>query len=258
MGPYRSDRIAALLEQKNNLTCEECYAIHYDVYSVQAAAFMKILLPLLPDTPSAGILKDWNLQYTADSKGAWLFKRFYKALYQEVFGKNGLGEAVVSNLDQATGIFNDFYANFDRIMLSSSSAWFGGRSRDEIYSQSAAAALSVEPKTWGESQQLMLENIFFGGKLPRFLGFDRGPITIIGDLATPHQGQIYESAGRKTSFAPSYRMVTDMAFNELHTNMSGGPSDRRFSRWYCSDLANWTAGRYKRLRPDGTEKKQPF
>jgi penicillin G amidase len=258
MGPYRSDRIAAMLAPRNNMTCEDSYAIHYDVYSVQAEAFMKILSPLLPENPTARILKEWNLQYTPDSKGAWLFKRFYKALYQEVFGKNGLGEAVVGNLDQATGIFNDFYANFDRVMLSASSAWFGDRSRDDLYRQAAALALSGEPKTWGETQQLMLNNIFFGGKLPRFLGFDRGPITIIGDLATPHQGQIFESAGRKTSFAPSYRMVTDMASNELHTNMSGGPSDRRFSKWYCSDLANWVAGRYKCLKPESTGTKQPF
>jgi penicillin G amidase len=104
----------------------------------------------------------------------------------------------------------------------------------------------------------MLENIFFGGKLPRFLGFDRGPITLIGDLATPHQGQIYESAGRKTTFAPSYRMVTDLATDEIHTNLAGGPSDRRFSKWYCSDLDNWINGRYKTLRPDAAGEKLPF
>jgi hypothetical protein len=27
---------------------------------------------------------------------------------------------------------------------------------------------------------------------------------------------------------------------------NGGPSDRRFSKWYCSDLENWIEGRYKR------------
>ena len=29
----------------------------------------------------------------------------------------------------------------------------------------------------------------------------------------------------------------------------GGPSDRRFSRWYDSDTTNWLLGRYKTLRP---------
>ena len=97
---------------------------------------------------------------------------------------------------------------------------------------------------------MILKNILFDGKLPRFLGFDRGPVTIIGSLATPHQGQIFESAGRLTTFAPSYRMITDMAEDHIHTNMAGGPSDRRFSKWYCSDLENWKAGSYKKLSPD--------
>lgn len=44
--------------------------------------------------------------------------------------------------------------------------------------------------------------------------------------------------------------VTDMAETCLHSNMAGGPSDRRFSRWYVSDLANWQAGRYKTLSPE--------
>ncbi len=253
MGPYRSDRIAALLEEKNKLTCEDMFAIHFDVYSTQAEAFMKILSPLLGETENGRLLKSWDLRYTADSKGAWLFKRFYRELYKEVFGKNGMGEPAVAFLQTATGMFNDFYVNFDRILLSENSAWFSGRTRTEIWKKAADAILSIEPKPWGDSQQLMLENIFFAGRLPRFLGFDRGPITIIGDLATPHQGQIYQSAGRKTSFAPSYRFVTDLSTNELHTNLAGGPSDRRFSKWYASDLDNWAAGRYKKLRPDDSE-----
>jgi len=64
-------------------------------------------------------------------------------------------------------------------------------------------AFKEPPRKWGDSRKLVMKNILFNGKLPRFLGFDRGPITIIGSLATPHQGQIFESAGRQTSFAPS-------------------------------------------------------
>jgi penicillin amidase len=38
-----------------------------------------------------------------------------------------------------------------------------------------------------------------------------------------------------------------MATNEIHCNVAGGPSDRRFSRWYASDVENWFHGRYKRI-----------
>ena len=255
MGPYRSNRIADLLSGQNNFTCDDMMKIQYDVFSIQAESFMKILSPLLPKTAKAKILEEWDLKYASDSKGAYLFHKFYRELYREVFGENGFGTEAVEYLGKHTGIFNDFYINFDQILLSKKSSWFRGRTREEIYSRTVEKALSVEVKSWGEVQKVTLSNIFFGGKLPRFLGFDRGPITVIGSLATPHQGQIFESAGRQTSFAPSYRMITDLSRDEVYTNMAGGPSDRRFSKWYCSDIENWVTGKYKKLRPVDAEKR---
>jgi len=67
-----------------------------------------------------------------------------------------------------------------------------------------------------------------------------------GGRATVHQGQIYNNAGRKTSFAPSFRLVTDMAENVLYTNFIGGVSDRRFSKLYNNDFLNWKNGVFRR------------
>jgi penicillin amidase len=53
-------------------------------------------------------------------------------------------------------------------------------------------------------------------------------------------------------------MIVDMAIDEIHTNMAGGPSDRRFSKWYCSDLKNWETGIYKRVSFDENQVKIPF
>ncbi len=258
MGHYRSDRISRLLSEKNEITCEYMYKIQHDIFSTQAVSFMKILAPLLSDTKEAKILKEWDFEYCADSEGAYLFDRFYRELYREVFGKNGFGAEANEFLDKHTGIFNDFYINFDNILLSEHSLWFGGRKREDLYLRAAEKALKEPPQKWGNTRKLMLKNILFNGKLPRFLGFDRGPVTIIGSLATPHQGQIFESVGRQTSFAPSFRMVTDLSTDDIYTNMAGGPSDRRFSKWYCSDLDNWITGKYKKMYVDSGQKKLPF
>ncbi len=250
MGPYRSDRISHLLKQNNQLTAGDMHQIHMDVYSTEAEMFMKILRPLLPRTPVGDILRNWDLRYSPESKGAWVFEQFYKALREEIFGPNGMGVGVVRHLASHTGIFNDFYLNFNRVMLSETSAWFNGRKREKIYQNALDKISSLTPKPWGEAQQVMMTHMFFSGKLPKWLGFDRGPITLMGNRATPHQGQIFESAGRKTSFAPSYRMVIDLATDEIHSALAGGPSDRRFSKWYCSDLSNWIYGKYKKLSPN--------
>ncbi len=257
MGPYRSDRVGGLLSENNEITPEFMYKLHYDVYSTQADIYMKILGPLLPDTRRGKLLKNWNCEYSADSEGAYLFDKFYKELYREVFGKNGFGAEACDHIDRHTGIFNDFYINFDRILLSEKSIWFGDNTREDLYLKAAEKAMESHPEKWGNTRKVIMKNILFDGKLPKFLGFDRGPITIIGSLATPHQGQIYESAGRQTTFAPGFRMVVDLSTDEMNTNMAGGPSDRRFSKWYCSDLENWISGKYKTIAVN-SEKKHPF
>jgi penicillin amidase len=249
MSSYRADRISQLLENASDLTVQDCFSMHYDVYSLQAEKFMKILKPLLPATQQGEILEEWDCNYLPESEGAYLFEVVYHNLLKEVFGKNGVGSNVADFLIKESGIFIDFYDNFDRILLAEQSAWFGAESRDQLYKRVIDEALNTPVKKWKESQKLYLTNIFFGGKLPKFLGFDKGPVVIRGGRATVQQGQIYRSGGRTTSFTPSFRMVTDLSLDESHTNMAGGPSDRRFSKWYISELKNWLSGKYKVLRP---------
>lgn len=249
MGSYRAERIAQLIEQREQLMREDVQRMHYDVYSLQAEAFMKILRPLLPDTPQGRILREWDLRYDVDSQGAYLFEQVYRALLHKVFGDSGIGDEVTSFLAQETGVFVDFYGNFDRVLLAEESAWFCGEPREELYRRIVAEALQTKPRAWGKVQQLPLSHILFGNRMPKMLGFDRGPITLAGGRATVQQGQIYRSAGRMTSFTPSLRMVTEFSRDEVRINLAGGPSDRRFSPWYCSDLENWLEGRYKTLKP---------
>ena len=258
MGPYRANRINQLLASKEKITVQDCYQMHYDLYSLEAEAFMKILAPLLPDTFQADILKNWDLCYTAESKGAYLFEAFLAGLYREVFGKLCMGESVIDFLAQETGVFIDFYENFNRILFADASVWFAGQSREEIYRRVAEKSLNIEPKPWGEDRQFSFSHVLFGGKLPRFMGFDRGPTPCIGSRATVHQGQIYKSDGRVTTFYPSFRIVSEMCESHSFSNMAGGPSDRRFSKWYASDLENWLTGKYKKLDPLGNQSRLKF
>jgi|JI10StandDraft_1071094.scaffolds.fasta_scaffold00621_29 penicillin amidase len=247
MGSYRADGITNIIRSMKNISVEEVCKMHYDVHSLEAELFMKILKPLLPDTEQGNILKNWDFQYDTSSKGAYLFEVFYKSLFREVFGEKNLGGNLISFLQNETGVFVDFYDKFVNILISEKSVWFGSESRDEIFKRVAEKSLQTPIKTWGSVQELTLTHIIFGGKLPRFLGFDFGPIQIPGGRATISQGQIYRSAGRTTSFAASIRIVSDMSTDVCLTNMPGGPSDRRFSKWYKSDIKNWMEGKYKTL-----------
>ncbi|MEE8440854.1 MAG: penicillin acylase family protein, partial [Spirochaetia bacterium] len=226
MAPYRVNRIEQLLSEGARHTAGEMNGIQGDLYSLEAEAFMSILKPLLPDTDAGRILAAWDCRYDPESRGAFLFERFYEALRTEVFGKNGFGKDAELFLARQTGVYADFYLNFNRILLSDRSAWFAGRTRNEVYRRVASEALDGKILTWGETRRITMSHIIFGGQLPRFLGFDRGPVVLPGSRATVRQGQIYRSAGRATTFAPSLRFSTDMGSNELNSNIAGGPSDR--------------------------------
>ena len=63
-----------------------------------------------------------------------------------------------------------------------------------------------------------------------------------GCHATPFQGHLLTTATRESSFAPSYHMVTDLGTDEAWTNLPGGPSENRFSKWYKVDIPRGSPG----------------
>lgn len=259
MGDYRARRIQDLIEQNNDHDVISSQKIQFDVYSIQAEEFLAILLPLLERNNESGeayqVLKQWDLKYDHDSIGAPLFESFYSALRMEVFGTSeaGVGADVMRHLSSQTGVFIDFYQNFDRILLDKNSAWYGQSDKHLICQDDAflnafnLAKQQYTAQPWRESNSIVFTNMLFQGKLPSFLGFDSEPIAILGGRATPHQGQLYSSAGRQTSFGASIRMVSDLSEKTLYTCLAGGPSDNRFSPWYMCELEDWQKGVYKQL-----------
>jgi len=155
----------------------------------------------------------------------------------------------MEHLGEQAGIPADFYASFDRVLLDAGSVWYGDEDRDAVFRRVAARSLAGPARRSGERKRIVMKHLLLGGRVPRLFGFDRGPIQLIGGRATIHQGQIYRSAGCETTFAPSYRLVTDLGEPVAYTALAGGPSGCRFSRWYAPGVAGWLAGRLKRLRP---------
>jgi len=248
MGAYRAERIAEQLATRDDWTVDSIHGLQHDVFSLQAKRYVRDLEPLLPANAAADILRAWDFRYDLDSAGAFLFERFYRALIAEVFGAV-CGTDVLRFLLEETGTVADFYANVDRVLLNRDSRWYGDEGREALWRRVAERTVREPIGRWADRQQVLVRHLLFGGRLPRRLGFDRGPIAIPGGRATVHQGQIYRSGGRETTFVPSFRIVTDLAEEAAHTCLAGGPSDRRLSRWYASGLTDWLAHRLKRVEP---------
>ncbi len=249
MGDFRSRQITDMLESG---PCDEPHfrEIFANVHSRQADEMLAILRPLLGDSDTDRELAQWDHSYSIDSRGAVVFEAFYKQLIEEMFATREIGSDVIRYLIASSGTFVDFYTVFDAVLQAEASPWLGGRTRNEVWK---AALVKTDPPdgVWGDHNRVTLTNILFDGKLPRFLGFDVGPIPLAGGRATPHQGQVYSAAGRSTSFAPSLRVIADMGKPGIRSVLIGGPSDRRFSRWYKSDVQRWREGKLKSLHRQG-------
>jgi penicillin amidase len=251
MGSYRADRIGAMLAENENCTLADMKLIQNDLHSLQAERFMARLKPLLPDTFAGRMLAGWDSRYDCESRGATLFETVYLALMREVFGKKLLGEEAWDALIASTAVFADYYHFFDDALLDANPIWFDGEDRETVFRRvldEVLTEVSIEAITpWGKHQEIVMKNIFFEGRLPLWLGFDHGPIELPGNRATVVQGGIFSSHGRKTTFTPSWRYVTDLGDDSAQTCLAGGPSGSRSSRWYKTDVKRWLNGEYKKL-----------
>jgi len=249
MPGYRADRIRELLEKKAGLTVDDMKKIHYDRYSKQAEVFMEIIQPLLPSTKNGDILKNWDLKYDAASLGATLFERIYLELLKLVFGENGMGVDIIAHMITDTSMFAMLHGNFDQVLLKETSAWYGDRSREQIYQTAIDRGLKEPAVPYGQTRKIYIPNIFFAGQLPKIFGFDYGPYEHIGSRATVAQSQMFKAMGHPATFVAVYRMIADLDRDELHTNNAGGPSDRRFSKYYTMGIDDWMNAKYHIFKP---------
>jgi len=255
MGSDRADRIRELLAECDQSSVADMQRIQTDLLSLQAGRYMQLLRPLLPDTPAGRILKDWDLCYNADSRGATLFEAFYAEVLREVFGTQLFGADLWDALMGETALITTYFHLFDRILLDENDEqWFGEEGRTQLFAQVAREVTSApleDVKTWGQERQVIMSNIMLDGALPqtlaRWLGIHRGPIVLQGCRATVVQGAIYRSHGRLSTFVPSYRFVTDLGADESQTALAGGPSGRVWSKWYATDVERWLDFGYKTL-----------
>jgi len=246
---YRKRRIVERLAELPAATLEDMQALQYDVISLQARDLLPILLPHLPEGETKQRLSNWSCNYDPSSREATLFSKFYRNVLLEVFGhETGIGWRRMLYLSSRVGFSTMVLTCIDRLLKQDESLWWQGRDKGELIRR-AAAKLSGEPdQPWAVTNAFNFTNRFFEGQfVGRALGFSTGEIPMPGCYATPFQGHLLRVARRETTFAPSYHFTTDLGSDEPWTNLPGGPSESRFSRWYKSDIPRWCDGKYKRL-----------
>lgn len=251
---YRKLRIDRLLAELPEATVEDMQRLQYDVYSVQAEQLLALFLPHLPDGEMKERLTAWDRRFDPESRDASLFMRLYWHVVLELLGRrHGIGWRRMVHLCARSGYSLMVLTSADRVLLRDDSPWWRSTDRAALICEAAEHVMAEEdPPPWSEVNNFHFADRFFGkAQVGRLLGFNSRKHPMRGCHATLFQGHVLQTAIRETTFAPCYHFVTDMTTDEALTNLPGGPSENRFSRWYKSDVARWLSGEYKRVTPQG-------
>lgn len=248
---YRRRRIAERLQELSCATLKDMQDLQYDLVSIQARDMLQVFLPHLPTGPLKERLSKWDCHYDPNSREATLFHRLYIYVMIELLGtESGIGWRRMVYLSTRVGYSMMIVYTADRLLLDRTASPALNNDIERAIRE-AARKIMADPKAdvpWSEVNGFHFADRFFGGRqVGRLLGFDSRRYPMPGNHATPFQGHVLQTATRESTFAPSYHFVTDLGTDEAWTNLPGGPSESRFSRWYKSDIGRWFSGEYKRL-----------
>ncbi len=245
--PYRAERIAELLGARRDWSVDAQRHVQMDAVSKQAQRFMRVLAPLLRGDERFAALAQWDGSYDDVHAAAW-FETFYAAATHAALSW-ACGEEGARYIVGETDVIANYFWLVDDVLLGPAGTWAGAEGRDAALRRLAVAALESAPRD-PEPRRMIMRHLLLGGRLPRRLGFDHGPVHLRGGRAAVHQSQLLRVGGRDVAVGPSYRLVTDLAQGIVWTALPGGPSDRRFSPWYTSGVRGWVEGRLKAVRAE--------
>lgn len=246
MGDHRVGRIKELLQDRKGYDTAQAKAMQSDLVSLQAQRYMAVLGPLLPDNEAGRRLAAWDCAYRLGSVEPLWFEALLSQIHARVFAPM-FGPKAWEFITNHSGLFQIMMPRCDEIILSGDDVLPAAK-REALFREVAQDVLaSPLDGTWGAGRDFLMKNVFFDGKLPGFLGFDYGPITAPGGRVTLPQANITESLGRQIVVMASWRCIADMGTNGLETILAGGPSGKRFSRWYTSEVERWLQFSYKSL-----------
>ncbi len=249
---YRLRRIEQCLSDLPAATVRDMQRLQYDVVSTQAKDILEIVMPHLPHGRLRTMLAQWDCSYASDSTVAPAFQQLYRNLMVELLGnEKGIGWRRMIYLCSRAGFSSMILSAADRLWAKQQSWWWHGRDKSELIRRAAEKVDLSKEITWSAINNFHFANRFFGNRrVGRLLGFNSRVVPMRGNHATPFQGHVFQTATRESTFAPSYHFVTDMATQTAWTNIPGGPSESRFSKFYRSDVPLWLDGEYKPLRPN--------
>ena len=257
--PFRAERIAELLDARDEHTVASMQAIQRDVRSAPLLALRDLVVAAgtVESDDVWALLEAWNGDVAVDSAAAAIVETVYaevaRALVTRVAGEHaptvlGSGLAGVS----ASSTFHyRLQGRLLDVLRQPREPWLAGADdRDRVLRTATVRAveelrarLGEQPRewSWGALHELRLDHPLRAAPgLGRLIS--RGPYPYGGDVNTINQGGFSVHDGpRGTGYSPAYRQVIDLADFDRSTfslpaGSSGVPGHARYDDWIADHL----------------------
>lgn len=249
--PYRYQRIAEMLEGKNDLEAEDFQAMQMDVRNLQAEEFVPLLLEKTKaesdlEKEVLANMEAWNLEDDRDLPQPLVFHKWMSHIQEKLYGEE--------LPDSMRKFFRGSAQTTDELLrMGEDSLWMekaGGI--EAVVTDAYRKTLSEVSEQFGDDPDAWAWGDFHAvefthplssiGFLERFLN-PGDPYPVSGSRVT------VRAAGFKTSglvnHGASWRFVVDMADpSEAYHVVGPGQSGHFRSDWYHDQLEDWVEGRY--------------
>ncbi|MFD1017929.1 penicillin acylase family protein [Thalassobacillus hwangdonensis] len=255
--PYRYQRIAEMLEQKDGLTSEDMKNMQLDTLNLQAREFLPFLLEQLDqeklDEKGREVvsqLKAWNFEDKAELAQPLVFHRWLYNLEEEIYGEQ-IPEEVME-------FFHGSGQTTDELLRS----YQGGQ--DSIWVEEAGGISSVihesftqtvedlneelggEPDSWkwGDWHQVQFRHPLSSISYLEPFYNGKEPLPVDGSRVTVRAVGYNKETGKVTHGAP-WRFVVDADdFSKAEHIVAPGQSGHFRSEWYDNQVDDWVEGNY--------------
>lgn len=260
--PYRVERIAALLAERDRHSLGSFRDVQADQYSGMAADFLPLAIraPVTDEGARAlqNRLRVWNGVMAADAAEPLIFSLWYRAFARLVL-EDDLGPLYED--------FQGFRPIFYRNVITEQTEWCDNVETPERESCELLAATALTQAAgalrgqygddparwrWGDAHYADHDHLIFGDT----------PLARLFNLRAPNGGDAFtvnaaryavEDEGAAQTSGPGYRALFDLADLERSRFMHGtGQSGNVFSRHYRDFLERWTNVEYLEI-PTGRE-----
>ena len=247
MGSDRLDRLVELLAARDKHDVRSFVSIQRDCLSVHGQRWRERLrqagvLSRGARSRAADEVARWDGVETASSRAADWMELFWEGLLKRVFGRALFGEEMLEAVREDSSVAAMYWAHFDDAIARHGAAWSGLEDLGALCRDVWRDVERLHPRRRPASS-IVFRHVLFGGRIPKWLGFDRGPFPMDGGRSTVHQVQkVVGPLSNAVTVGPSARLVCDLGQEGLWTNLAGGARDRRFSRYYVAGVDRWLSG----------------